>query len=272
MRIGIYQSQPRFGAVQENVGQAIEDLKESEADLMVLPELFNTGYQFVSREEVESLAEEIPSGKTCQALIALSKTQGMFLVFGMAEKDGQKVYNSAAVTGPNGFVGTYRKVHLFAEEKYHFDPGDTGFQVFDLGPVRIGVMVCFDWLFPESARALALLGADIICHPANLVLPHCQQAMVTRSLENGVFSATANRTGTEARGGKKPLVFTGRSQILDNAGGVLASLGEEKTGVEVVNIDVAQARNKKVTEQNDRLKDRRPGFYEVLVFQKGHSC
>jgi predicted amidohydrolase len=183
----------------------------------------------------------------------------------MAEKDGKRVYNSAVVTGPEGLVGTYRKVHLFAEEKLHFDLGDNGFQVFDLGPCRIGVMVCFDWLFPESARVLALLGADVICHPANLVLPLCQQAMTTRSLENGVFSATANRIGTEERGGKKPLTFTGRSQILDPMGQTLARLGENDTGVAVVSIDPAQARDKKITEQNDRIADRRPEHYSALA-------
>jgi predicted amidohydrolase len=126
-------------------------------------------------------------------------------------------------------------------------------------------MICFDWWFPESARILALMGSDIICHPANLILPQCQQAMFTRSLENGVFSATANRIGTEARGGKAPLVFTGKSQILDNMGRVLTSLGEKETGVSVVNIDVRQARNKKITPRNDRFEDRRPTLYRRLI-------
>ena len=265
MRIGIYQTHPRFGAVEENVDQAVKDLQAVDADLVVLPELFNTGYQFVSRAELEALAEEVPGGKTCRELMALSKAKNMHLVFGIAEKDGDKVYNAAVVTGPDGHIGTYRKVHLFAEEKEFFDPGDTGFQVFDVGACRIGVMVCFDWIFPESARVLALLGADIICHPANLVLHLCQQAMTTRSLENGVFSATANRIGTEARGGKKPLTFTGKSQILDPMGEALARFNEKDTGVAVAAIDVAKARDKKITEQNDRLKDRRPEHYSALL-------
>ena len=142
MRIGIYQTHPRFGAVEENVAQAVKDLQAVDADLVVLPEVFNTGYQFVSRAELEGLAEEVPGGKTCRDLMALSKAKKMYLVFGLAEKDGDKVYNAAVVTGPDGHIGTYRKVHLFAEEKEFFDPGDTGFQVFDLGSCRIGVMVC----------------------------------------------------------------------------------------------------------------------------------
>ena len=87
-------------------------------------------------------------------------------------------------------------------------------------------------------------------------------------MENGVFSATANRIGTESRGGKDPLIFTGLSQIVDTKGGALTRLGEEETGVSVVDIDVKQARNKKITPQNDRLGDRRPELYGALLNRK----
>lgn len=269
MRIGVYQMEPRFGEVEGNVSRAVEDLSRVEADLIVLPELFSTGYQFLSRQEVRDLAEEIPSGRTCSALQDLASSKKMSLIFGIAEKDGSFCYNSAAVIGPAGFLGTYRKVHLFAEEKDVFSPGNTGFQVFDLGSVRVGVMICFDWLFPESARVLTLLGADLICHPANLVLPHCQGAMVTRCIENGVFSATANRIGTESRGGKSPLTFTGRSQVLDQVGRVLTRLGETETGISVVEADLMQARNKRITDWNDRMADRRPECYERITSPTG---
>jgi len=265
MRVGFYQSNPVFGKVKENVEQAVQEISRVSADLIVLPELFNSGYQFVSKQEVSELAENIPSGKTCQAMIGLAKDLGMFLAFGLPEKDGDSLYNSAAVVGPKGFVGRYRKTHLFAEENLFFDPGDTGFVVFDIGPAVIGVMLCFDWLFPESARVLALLGADIICHPANLVLPYCQRAMVTRSLENGVFTITANRVGTESRGEKDPLIFTGESQILDNEGHVLARLEGNDTGLVLSDIDPKKARNKSVTAWNERFKDRRPEFYGPLM-------
>ena len=264
MKIGVYQNNPLFGEVDYNIEQAVQALTGIETDLIVLPELFNTGYQFVSKEEAYGLAEEVPFGKTCQAMIDLARKEETFLVFGMAEKDRDLVYNGAAVVGPEGFIGKYRKTHLFAEEKHCFDPGDNGFQVFDLGLAKIGVMICFDWWFPESARILALEGADIICHPANLVLSQCQQAMTTRSLENGVFSVTANRIGSEARGGKPPLFFTGKSQILDCGGHVLTRLAEAEPGVSVVDIDVIRARDKKITAQNDRFVDRRPEFYRAL--------
>jgi predicted amidohydrolase len=235
------------------------------ANLLVLPELFNTGYQFVSREELFDLAEDIPSGPTCKALTDLAISKGMYLVFGIAERDGNRIYNSAGITGPEGFIGRYRKSHLFYEEKYFFDPGDTGFIIFDINIARIGVMICYDWWFPESARSLTLMGADIICHPANLVLPDCQKAMVTRSLENGVFSVTANRIGSESRGGKKELLFTGKSQIVDNRGKILTSLKKNETGISIVDIEVKKAREKDITSLNDRFKDRRPELYRALT-------
>jgi len=265
IRVGLLQNRPDFGQVARNVDYAVDALSNVDADLLVLPELFNTGYQFVSREEAFDLAEAIPSGKTCRAMMSLAREKNMFLVFGLAERDGDKVYNSSALVGPRGFAGRYRKIHLFAEEKLWFDPGDEGFRVLDVGPARVGIMICFDWIFPESARILALMGADIICHPANLVLPHCQRAMSTRSLENGVFSITANRVGTEERGGKKPLRFTGGSQIVDNVGTFLTGLDEEDMGVLITDIDPTKARDKRITPQNDRFGDRRPQWYHVLA-------
>jgi len=265
MKVGIYQNYPQFGKTEENVGHALEELGKVDADLMVLPELFNTGYQFVSEEEVFNLAEEIPAGMTCRAMTGLARKKGLFLVFGLAEKDGDRLYNSAAVIGPDGLIGKYRKIHLFDEERSFFSPGDTGFRVFDIGKARIGVMICFDWWFPEAARALAIMGADIICHPANLVLPGCQQAMTTRSLENGVFSATANRIGVESRGGKAALTFTGKSQVLNCKGEFLTGLERDRIGISTVEIDVTQSRDKTIARQNNRFLDRRPEFYGSLT-------
>ena len=265
MKVGLYQSNPVFGEVEKNIEGVISALSNVVADLIVLPEFFNTGYQFVSKKEAAQLAEEIPQGRTCSSMISLARRKKVFLVFGLAEKNKERIFNSAVLVGPKGLIGLYRKTHLFAEEKELFCPGDTGFEVFDIGLARIGVMICFDWWFPESARVLALKGADIICHPANLVLPHCQDAMVTRSLENGIFSITANRVGSESRGGRKPLHFTGASQIVDNQGTILSRLEGHQTGVLLAYVDPGKAKNKRINEQNDRFMDRRPEFYESLI-------
>lgn len=121
-------------------------------------------------------------------------------------------------------------------------------------------MICFDWRFPEAARKLTLLGAQIICHPSNLVLPHCPDAMVTRALENGVYTITADRIGTENRTGTA-LTFIGNSRIIGPDGRILAELGRDETAFVARDIDPARADQKAVTPRNDLLGDRRPEFY-----------
>jgi len=265
MKVGLYQANPSFGDVERNVSDAIKAMADAPVDLMVLPELFNTGYQFISREEVSDLAEEIPDGFTCRSMIKAARKNKIYIVWGMAERKNYRLYNSAALVGPQGFIGCYRKTHLFCEEKFLFDPGDTGFQVWDIGETKIGIMICFDWIFPESARLLALKGAHIICHPANLVLPYCQYAMPVRCLENRVFAVTANRIGTEQRGNKEPLTFTGGSIIVDPSGNVIGQMDGTSTGTISVDISPQVANDKKVTPYNDILKDRRPELYAPLA-------
>ena len=123
-------------------------------------------------------------------------------------------------------------------------------------------MICFDWQFPESARTLALKGAQIICHPSNLVLPWCQQAMKTRSLENRVFSITSNRVGIEYNNGET-MEFTGNSQILGTKGEVLLQLDEKNEGIGTIIIDPNLALDKSVNPLNDVFKDRRREMYEL---------
>lgn len=265
MKTGVYQNNPEFGESLKNVAEALTVLADAKADLVVMPELFNTGYRFTSKKELEYLAEEVPGGAVCEALAEFAGSRKMFLVFGIAERDDNRFYNSAVLVGPQGFIGRYRKSHLFFEEKLFFEPGDTGFRVFDIGIARIGMMICFDWWFPEAARSLALMGADIICHPSNLVLKDCQRAMEIRSLENAVFSVTANRIGREARRGKPVLEFTGESQIVSPAGDTIVKMGKDDTGILVADIDVIKARDKSITVLNDRFSDRRPGLYEEIV-------
>ncbi len=264
MKIGFVQFCPIFGKKEENLGKVEKLIQKEEADLLVLPELFNTGYLFSDREELESLTEKIPEGKTCRFLLEICKQRKMSLVFGMAEKYKDKLYNSAVLASPGGIKGVYRKLHLFDQEKRIFDPGEREPEVFDDGKTRIGMMVCFDWLFPEVARVLALKGADIICHPSDLVLPYAQEAMKTRSLENRVFTITCNRTGEENSGGRK-LSFTGKSQITDPKGNILLRASQDRDEVGYVEIDPLIARDKMFTENNFILDDRRPEFYKRLL-------
>jgi predicted amidohydrolase len=261
MKVGFYQFNPEFGEVKRNLDHVVERLRKVECDLMVLPELFTSGYQFVSREEVERLSEPVPDGQTIRRLIEVAKSRGMYVVAGVAERGERGSYNSAVLVGPSGFIGCYRKTHLFFEETLFFLPGDTGFQVWDIGQAKIGVFICFDWFYPESARTLALKGADILCHPSNLVLPHCPDAMVTRCLENRVFSITANRIGSEERGGKHRLTFIGNSEIVAPSGRILHRAPRDREEVTVLEIDPAEARNKFLNPYNDLLQGRRPHLY-----------
>ena len=261
MIASFFQSCPSFGDVRGNVDRALAGLSEKKADLVVLPELFNTGYQFISKDEVTGLSEEIPSGFTTQRLIEFSRERSVHIVAGIAEKSGNDFYNSAVLTGPDGLIGVYRKTHLFFEEKLWFSPGDTGFRVWETALGRIGVMICFDWFFPESARTLALMGAEVIAHPSNLVLPYCPDAMQTRCLENRVFAVTANRTGTEERGGKEKLGFIGTSEIVSPAGAVLCRASRDKEEFGSAEVDISDARDKNLNRFNNLFKDRRKEFY-----------
>lgn len=263
MKVGFYQFEPVFGDKKDNIDKVLVQLRTSQADLLVLPELFATGYQFVSKEEAFNLSESVPEGHTSQALIDLSREKGMYIVAGLAEREGERLFNSAVITGPGGFIGIYRKTHLFSEENLWFEPGDTGFQVFETPIGRIGVMICFDWIFPESMRTLALMGAEIVAHPANLVLPWCPSAMPIRCLENRVFAVTANRIGKEARKDGQALTFIGTSQITAHDGTILARAPEEGEAVMTVEIDPARARDKALNPYNNLIEDRRPALYRT---------
>ena len=264
MKIGFIQFEPLFGDVDGNLERAGELIGKSDADILVLPELFNTGYVFRSREEAVSLAEQVPEGKTTRALCDMARDKGVFIAGGLAEKDGGRIFNGAVLVSPDGYVGRYRKIHLFFEEKLWFDPGDEDFRVYDIGICTVGIMVCFDWFFPESMRILALKGADLICHPANLVLPFCQESMKTRCLENHVFAVTANRIGTETRG-ERSLLFTGMSQITGPDGMILCRAGDDSEEVQTVEIDPVEARDKSINDYNNLFSDRRPDFYGRLL-------
>ncbi len=268
MRVGYVQTAPRFGEVESNLCRA-EALMSKKVDLWVLPELFASGYQFVSHAEVKKFAETIPDGPTTQRLITIAQKQNCHIVAGIAEKKGGCVYNSAVLVGPTGLLSHYRKIHLFSEEKRWFSPGNMPFPVHPIpvtessgeSLVKVGIMICFDHLFPEAARTLAIRGAEIIAHPANLVIPgYARLTMRVRAMENGVFTITANRIGTEARTEKR-LHFTGESQIISPRGKVLVCSENDIEAVQVVEINTALARDKALTPDNDLLADRRPEFY-----------
>ncbi|MFX1561609.1 MAG: nitrilase-related carbon-nitrogen hydrolase, partial [Promethearchaeota archaeon] len=186
MRIAVGQMEPLLLEVQENLSRLKSMLKEAgdkKVDVLVLPELCNSGYVFESLEEVKSVAEEIPSGGFSKELLSWSKKDRL-VVAGICEQTDVGFCNSAAVFANGSHITTYRKIHLFLNEWDWFVPGSEEPPVVEFMGAKLGVMICFDWVFPEVARVLTLKGAQIILHPANLVLPYCQDAMITRSIEN----------------------------------------------------------------------------------------
>ena len=260
IRVAVIQSDPVFGAVQENMDAALAAIP-ADCDLAVLPELFATGYQFVDRQEAWQWAEDPADGPISARLRAHAAEHDTVLVAGLAERAGDQLFNSALLIRPDGSWETYRKVHLFWNEKDIFAPGDLGFPVFEACGTTIGLMICFDWVFPEAARSLALRGAKLLCHPSNLLLPYCYDAMITRCVENRVFAATSNRVGTEHRTAEA-VTFNGLSQIVSPGGERLDSCAGTGTGMAASTIDPDDT-SKRLTPRNDLWEDRRPDAYAL---------
>jgi N-carbamoylputrescine amidase len=272
--IACLQMQPRFGDVAANVAHSLELIDEAAArgaGLLVLPELANTGYVFASREEALGLAEEIPNGSTVAAWAGAAQRHRLHLVAGICERAGQKLFNSAVVIGPSGYIGTFRKVHLWNEENLFFEPGDLGFPVFHTPIGRIGVAICYDGWFPETYRLSALQGADIVCVPTNWVpIPgqaEGRQAManlltMAAAHSNSLFVACADRVGTE-RG--QP--FEGQSLIVSYTGWPVAGpASRENEEIVLAEVDLGEARRKRNWNAfNQVLRDRRTDVYDEML-------
>lgn len=266
LKISLVQFTPVMGDAQRNLQQITDLAKNVETDIIVLPELCTTGYSFVNAEEAMAAAEG-PDGKSVAFFKQLANQHNALVVAGFAERSGDKVYNSAVIAVPGGGEKIYRKSHLFFREKLCFTRGDSGFFVVPhpFKDCKLGVMICNDWRYPEAARSLALLGADIIACPSNLVSDVWKGVMPARAIENKVFLAVANRCGTETRaledGSSQPLTFTGCSVLYNYAGEILEQA--EKTGDHVITleIDPLLTRDKSFNAFNNLLNDRRPDLY-----------
>ncbi len=259
-RIGFLQFQPEHRNPQRNIERIGQALSSAEADLVVLPELCISGYMFASRDDLARYAEPVPGGPSCLAIARLSRERNTSIVFGIAEAAPSGIYNSAVLVTPDGAARVYRKTHLFMNEKTLFERGTERFAALDVPGARVGLLVCFDYFFPEPARLLALDGALVVCHPANLVLDYAQSMTLTRSAENRVYWVLANRTGTEKLGGRA-MTFTGSSQIVDPTGKLLYRARPDTEDLVVVEVDLDRAVDKRVTPSNDIFRDRRTDLY-----------
>lgn len=262
IEVALVQVAPEFGNPSGNLDHVEALLGDTEAALVVLPELVTSGYSFVDRNEVRAASESFPKGPTTERLVELSKRTGGFIVAGFVERDGEGLFNAAVIVAAGEPLGTYRKVHLFGFEREVFDVGDRPFAVHEHDGLTVGTMICFDWVYPEAARSLALLGADVIAHPSNLVLPgRCQAAMPIRAMENLVATATANRHGVEHREPRPKLVFTGESLLVEGGGRVVARGPASGDAVVRGRIDLGASRLKRFPSGNDLFAERRPDLY-----------
>lgn len=264
LRAAALQFSPRRGEVPYNLRRMKELADGVDAGLLVLPELASTGYFFTDPDELRSLAEMPGSGDFCTWMRELAAGRNMVVIGGFAERTGDgTLYNAALIALPDSSYHVYRKTHLFYKEREVFSPGDSGFFVVEWEGVRYGTMICYDWRFPESSRALVLRGADIIAHPSNLVAAKSLwgPTMCTRALENKVIAVTANRCGSEEHDGEV-LTFSGESQITAMNGRPLAVAGVEEECVIAADVRPFATRSKSFNAFNDILGDRRPEMYE----------
>ena len=268
--VAAIQMEPLIGQVERNRAHSLDLIAQAAdrgATLAVLPELTNSGYVFESRDEAVSLAEDARTGPTVQAWSALASQRGLHLVAGLCERAGDDIFNSAVVIGPGGVLGVFRKIHLWDQENRFFTPGDLGFPVLDLPFGKLGVMICYDGWFPESFRACALAGADIVCIPTNWVpmpaQPPGREVMANTLVmagahSNGVFVIAADRFGVE-RG--QP--FLGNSIIVGPTGfpiaGPAPADAEAILTAEIVPATASASR--RLNSFNHLLENRRTAHY-----------
>lgn len=275
MRVAGVQMDVALGQPEANLQAMLTKLRETAAagaKLTVFPECALSGYCFSSVDEAMPHAQSLP-GPATEQFASACKELGVFAVFGLLEKEGNCLFNATALVGPNGLIGTYRKVHLpYLGIDMKTNYGDRPFAVFEIDGVKVGMLICYDAAFPEATRSLALLGADLIVLPTNwppgaeCVAEH---TLNTRAMENAVFFMAVNRVGEE-----RGFPFIGRSRICGPSGCTLASTESTQPTILYADIDPQQSRNKRVTRVPgkhaiDRLADRRPEMYELLT--KPHS-
>lgn len=276
-KIGCVQMDVAIGDVEANRGKIVERIRTAAnggAELVIFPECAVTGYCFSSLDEAAPFSEPI-DGPSSEAIADACRETGAHAVVGFIEKDGSNLYNAAMLVGPNGVIGGYRKVHLpFLGVDRFLKPGDEPFRVLDLPFARVGINICYDASFPEAARALKLLGAELIVLPTNWPTGAWRTAefiINSRACENHVNFAAVNRCGVE-RGWE----FIGRSKVVDVNGDTVAEAAREGEEMFIVEVDIREANNNRIVNvagsyEIDRLADRRPEFYRIVTAEASRS-
>ncbi len=256
-----------LGALQMNVIKddkasnldTVQRLIISPVDLVVLPELFSTGYFFDSGDKLMEIAEEIPNGYTTDRLTEIAKAANCHLVGAIVEKEEGKLYITAVLAGPNGYVGKQRKRHLTDHETKYFTPGDSS-EVFNILDCRVGMLICFEGWFPESSRELTVRGAQIICHSMLTCQQKTMDIMRVRAIENKVFMVVANSISTEMFDNNS-ITFRGDSRVIDFNGNILINAGKEEKLISA-EVDEKAASLKDLEDCRDLVYEiKKHGFY-----------
>ena len=255
------QFDPQVGELGSNFSKVEKFLSEiADSQLIVLPELANSGYNFLDRDHAFSLASKVEKSEYVEMLIETANNRNQYIVSGFHEKDGVELFNTSLFITPKGEIGKYRKIHLFMNEKQIFSKGNLGLPVFGLDGYKLGMLICFDYLFPEIWRIMGLQGADIIAHPSNLVTYKAFKVIPAQAVINRFFIFTTNRIGTE-----RNISFSGRSFMVDPEGDIISKASKDSEEVLFSVIDPLKSRDKMITEKNHVLADRFPEDYRDIL-------
>ena len=261
--IAVAQSFPLLADMKANIESIHGILDSVQSDIIVFPELATSGYFFTDKNDLLPLSLEWNASKILQQFQERAIVERRVIILGFPEFSEGKLYNSAGIFMPDAQSSkVYRKTHLFYKEHTVFEPGDTGFFCVHEPTLdcTIGTMICYDWRFPESARSLALQGADVIVCPSNLVTTLSGKVFPARAIENKVYVAVANRIGEEMQG-DETLLFRGESAIYDYLGDRIALASSDKPEIIIAKIDPAATRDKSFNEVNDIFRDRKTYMY-----------
>lgn len=263
MNVAIYQGPGialDVAANIDNLARQAERAAAVGADLLIAPEMILSGYNIGAAAIAERA--ETADGPSARALGEVARSNGIALLYGYPERDGESVYNAVQLLGRDGqAIANYRKTHLFSDiDKNAFSPGKQPDVIAELDGFRIGLLICYDVEFPENVRRLALAGADFIAVPTAVMVPYefvATHLVPTRAFENGVFVAYANRCQQE-----NGLQYIGLSCIVGPDGRDLARAADDETLI------VAGLRRELLDEWrqiNTYMADRIPGLYRPLV-------
>lgn len=237
MRVGFFQFNVFWRDGNANLSYVGDAIKDSVFDLLVLPELFTSGYAIDTKDEIMPFAENLNDSYTVRYLSQVMKGRKGIVVGSIPELHNDKLYNTAIAVGSSGLVASYRKVHLPDYEKRFFSSG-AAIGLYEYESTKIGLTICFDCWFAPLSSMLRLNGVDIICHSACFGGKVTPTIIPVRALENQCFVISCNRIGSELFDGESES-YRGESQIVDPDGNVLVRAGNEES-LTIISIDTSK--------------------------------